>query len=73
MRQASIRNTGTCRPDAKGEIQAVSRRKDLSTDAEHRGGGVRNRDEGAVMALDRRDVVIRLYPADNPQGDDQRG
>ena len=73
LRRASIRNTGTCRSDVKGEIQAVSHRKDQSTDAEHRGGGVRNRDEGAVMALDRRDVVIRLYPADNPQGDDQRG
>jgi hypothetical protein len=68
-----IRNTGTCRSDVKGEIQAVSHRKDQSTDAEHRGGGVRNRDEGAVMALDRRDVVIRPYPADNLQGDDQRG
>jgi hypothetical protein len=73
LRRASIRNTGTCRSDVKGEIQAVSHRKDQSTDAEHGGGGVRNRDEGAVMALDRRDVVIRLYPADNPQGDDQRG
>jgi hypothetical protein len=73
LRRASIRNTGTRRSDVKGEIQAVSHRKDQSTDAEHGGGGVRNRDEGAVMALDRRDVVIRLYPADNPQGDDQRG
>ena len=73
LRQAPIRNTGTCRPDAKGETQAVSRREGPSTDAEHRGGGVRNRDEGAVMALDQRDVVIRLYPADNPQGDDQPG
>ena len=31
--QASVRNTGTCRPDAKGETQAVSRREGLSTDA----------------------------------------
>src|ERR1700745_4384230 len=58
LRRASIRNTGTCRSDVKGEIQAVSHRKDQRTDAEHRGGGVRNRDEGAVMALDRRDAVI---------------
>jgi hypothetical protein len=30
-----------------------------------------DRDEGAVMALDRRGVVIRLYAADNPKGDDR--
>ena len=69
----ALEEAGTCRSDVKGEIQAVSHCKDQSTDAEHRGGGVRNRDEGAVMALDRRDVVIRPYPADNLQGDDQRG
>ena len=71
LRQASIRNAGTCRSDVKGEIQAVSHREDQSTDAEHRDGNARNRDEGAVMALDRRGVVIRLYTADNPQGDDR--
>lgn len=71
--QALTRNTGTCRTDAKGEIQAVSRRKDQSTDAEHRGGNARSRDEGAVMALDRRGIVIRLYAVDNPQGDDRHG
>jgi hypothetical protein len=73
LRQASIRNTGTCRPDGKGEIQAVSRREDLSTDAGHRGGGVRSRDEGPVMGLDRRDAVIRFHPAGNPKGDDRHG
>ena len=71
--QASVRNTGTCRSDAKGEIQAASRRKDQSTDAEHGGGSARSRDEGAVMALDRRGVVIRPYAADNPNGDDRHG
>jgi len=71
--QASVRNTGTCRPDVKGEIQAVSHREDLSTDAGHRGGDVRSRDEGPVMGLDRRDVVIRFDPAGNPQGDDRHG
>ena len=71
--QASVRNTGTCRPDAKGETQAVSRREGLSTDAGHRGGDVRSRDEGPVMGLDRRGVVIGLYPAGNPQGDDPHG
>lgn len=72
-RQASVRNTGTCRPDAKGEIQAVSRREDLSTDAGHRGGDVRSRVDGSVMESDRRGVVIPLYPAGNPRGDDHRG
>ena len=66
MRRASIRNTGTCRSDVKGEIQAVSHRKDQRTDAEHRGGGVRNRDEGAVMALDRRGCGVRVLAGGQP-------
>ena len=73
LRQASIRNTGTCRPDAKGETQAVSRREGPSTDAGHRGGGARSREEGPVTGLDRRGAVIRLYSADNPRGDDLHG
>jgi hypothetical protein len=72
-RQASIRNTGTCRPDVKGETQAASRREGQSTDAGHRGGDVRSRVEGSVMELDRRDVVIRLYSGGNPRGDDHHG
>ena len=70
LRQASIRNTGTCRLDAKGETQAASRREGLSTDTGHSGGDVRNREEGPVMGLDRRGVVIRLYPVGNPKGED---
>ena len=70
LRQASIRNTGTCRSDAKGETRAVSHREGLSTDAEHRGGDARSREEGPVMGLDRRGVVIRLYPVGNPKGED---
>jgi hypothetical protein len=70
LRLASIRNTGTCRSDAKGETQAARRRKGQSTDAEHRGGGARRREEGPVMGPDRRGVVIRLYQVDNPQGED---
>ena len=72
-RQASVRNTGTCRPDAKGETQAVSRREGPSTDAGHRGGGVRNRVEGSVMELDRRNAVVRPDHASNPQGEDSYG
>ena len=73
LRQAPIRNTGTCRPDVKGDTQAVSRREGLSTDAGHRGGGARSREEGPVMGPDRRGAVIRLYSADNPRGDDLHG
>lgn len=73
MGRASIRNTGTCRSDVKGEIQAVHHRKGESTDAEHRGGDARSRDEGPVMGLDRRGVVIGLYPLDNLRGDDLYG
>jgi hypothetical protein len=73
LRQASIRNTGTCHPDAKGATQAASRREGLSTDAGYRGGGARIRVEGSVMELDRRGTVIWLYPGDNPQGDDRHG
>jgi len=32
-----------------------------STDAGHRGGAVRSREEGSVMELDRRDCVVQLY------------
>jgi hypothetical protein len=73
LRQASIRNTGTCHPDVKGETQAVSRREGLSTDAGYRGGDACSRDEGPVMGLDRRGVVIQLDPVGNPKGDDPHG
>jgi hypothetical protein len=68
--RASIRNTGTRRSDVKGDTQAVSHRKGLSTDAEHGGGDVRSREEGPVMGLDRRGVVIRLIHLGNPKGED---
>src|SRR6266478_2719407 len=45
LRQASIRNTGTCHPDVKGETKAVSRRKGLGTKAGYRGGDACSRDE----------------------------
>jgi hypothetical protein len=38
-------NVGTCRPDAKGEIQAGGPREDESTEAGHRGGATRSRKE----------------------------
>ena len=62
--QAFLRNRRTCRPDAKGEDRSGSPREILSTDAGHRGRTVRSRDEGAVMALDRRGCGVQpLQPA----------
>ena len=62
---ALLRNAGTCRPDVKGEAQAGSPRKSQSTDAGHRGGAARSRDEGPVMGLDRRGCGILLRQAAN--------
>jgi hypothetical protein len=59
--QALMRNVGTCRSDAKGEAQADRLGKSESTDAEHRGGDTRSREEGSAMELDRRGVVVLLY------------
>jgi hypothetical protein len=64
---------GTCRPDAKGELQAESLRKGERTDAGHRGGVARSRVEGSVMGPDRRGGVVRLYSVGNPQEEDSRG
>lgn len=71
--QALVRNVGTCRPDVKGEAQANSLRKGQSTDAGHRDGVVRSRDEGSVMGLDRRGDVVQLCRVGNPIGEDLRG
>ena len=73
MIQALVRNSGTCRPDVKGEVQADSLRKGQSTDAGHRGGVVRSRVERSVMGRDRRDGVVRLYFVGNLQREDLRG
>jgi hypothetical protein len=71
--QVLVRNVGTCRPDVKGEPQANGLREGESTDAGHRGGVARNRDEGPVMGLDRRGDVVWLCRADNPRGEDLLG
>src|ERR1700692_3585227 len=44
--------------DPKEEIASGSNREDQSTDAEHRDGAVRSRDEGPVMGLDRRAALF---------------
>ena len=65
--QAFTWNLGTCRCDAKGDVQMGSPHKDQSTDAQHRGGAVRSRVESAVMALDRRGCGVQLWPVVNHQ------
>src|SRR6202007_3384284 len=54
-------------PDAKGEITSGTNREDQSTNAEHRGGAARSRDEGSVMELDRRGCVVQPRPWANRQ------
>lgn len=71
--QAWVRNVGTCRLDAKGEIQVDSLHEDQSTEAGHRVGVAHSRDEGSVMGLDRRGGVVRLYSVGNSQEEDSRG
>lgn len=73
MIQALVRNAGTCRPDAKGEIQTDGLCKDESTNAGHRGGDVRSKEEGSVMGPDRRGIVVRRYLLGNPKGEDLNG
>src|SRR3974390_3373591 len=53
--------------DAKGEITSGAHREDQSTDAEHRGGAARSRDEGSVMEPDRRSWVVQTRSWDNGQ------
>src|SRR5207302_2174398 len=43
----------------QGRRPSGSHRKDQSTEAGHRGGAARNRDEGSVMGLDRRGCVVQ--------------
>ena len=71
--QALARNVGTCRPDAKGEIQTGGPREDQSTEAGHRGGAAWSRDEGSVTELDRRGCVVQLRPGVNQRWEEPRG
>ena len=65
LNRALARNVGTCRPDAKGAIQAGGPREDWSTDAGHRGGAARSSDEGSVTELERRGCIVQLWPGGN--------
>ena len=60
MVQALVRNVGTCRPDAKGEVQ-VEAPRDERTDAGHRDGVACSSEEGSVMELERRRNTVQLY------------
>ncbi|HZH48341.1 MAG TPA: hypothetical protein VFD86_01100 [Nitrospira sp.] len=65
-RQAFARNVGTCRLDAKGNVQIGGPDEDQVTDARHRDGAVRSRAESPVMGLDRRDSGILLWAGGQP-------
>jgi hypothetical protein len=58
---------------AKGEPQVGSPHEWESTEAEHRGGVVRSRAEGAVRALDRRDDIVWRESAANRQWEEPYG
>ena len=73
LNRALVRNVGTCRPDAKGAIQAGGPREDWSTEAGHRGGAARSREEGSVMELDRRGCIVQLWPGGNRRREEPRG
>jgi hypothetical protein len=60
-RQAIARNVGTCRLDAKGNLQVGGPDEDQNTDARHRDGAARSRAESPVMGLDRRGSGILLW------------
>src|SRR3954453_23632587 len=61
--QALVWNVRTCLPD--GRRPSGSTRKDQSTDAGHRGGAARRREEGSVMELDQRGCSVPPQPRAN--------
>jgi hypothetical protein len=70
---ALARNVGTCRPDVKGEVQVGSPHEGESTEAGHRGGAARSRDEGSVMELDQRGCGVQLFSGANQQWEEPCG
>src|SRR5207244_134568 len=73
LNQALVWNVRTCRSDAKGQVSSGQNREDESTEAEHRGGAARSRDEGSVMGLDRRGCVVQPRPRANRRRKGARG
>src|SRR6516162_11661491 len=51
----------------QGRRPSGAHRKDQSTDAEHRGGAARSRDEGSVMESDQRSCVVQPSSRANRQ------
>jgi len=66
-------NVGTCRPDAKGEVQMGGPHEDKSTEAGHRGGATRSRVEGSVTGPDRRGCIVQLWPGVNRLREEPHG
>jgi hypothetical protein len=73
LNRALAWNVGTCRPDAKGEVQMGGPHEDKSTEAGHRGGATRSRVEGSVMGPDRRGCIVQLWPGVNRRREEPRG
>jgi hypothetical protein len=71
--QALVRNVGTCRSDAKGDIQVGGPHEGESTEAGHRGGVTRFSEEGLVMGLEQRGDIVWLYRWVNPRGEEPVG
>ena len=71
--RAFLQNVRTCRRDAKGEGQAGRPRKAESTEAWHRGGAARSRDEGPVMGPDRRGRIVQPNLKANQRWEEPRG
>jgi len=64
--QARVRNLGTCRPDAKGEVQVGSPHEDERTEAGHRGGAVRSSvDRRPSLSHDRNIPIALIYLANS--------
>src|SRR5215472_4380911 len=57
----------------QGRRPRGAHRKDQSTEAEHRGGAARSRDEGSVMELDQRGCVVHPRPRANRRPEEPRG
>lgn len=56
--EALVWNIGTCRFDAKGEIQAENL-QELNTDAKHRDGLTGSSEEAPVMGVERSSQIIQ--------------
>src|SRR5215469_5427198 len=73
LNQALVRNVRTCAPMQRERSRAATNREDQSTDAEHRGGAARSRDEGSVMELDRRGCDVQPRPRANRRREEPMG